>query len=148
MSDYFRDARDFIVTGSNFSHVKRDQYNYNGPTMIIQNQEKERTEFDEYHYVKRGAICRLKNIHTTKYLQRQDAGDEGWWDIYQAERTICTASILEQPGKMFTVMEYSGPERRKLFEEDFRRFTRASTSDIWQVYGYNDSNIPMLISYN
>ncbi|KAK1235526.1 hypothetical protein PQX77_001241 [Marasmius sp. AFHP31] len=103
--------------GSSFSHVNRDQYNYNGPTTIIQKRKKKWTEFDE------------------------------------AERTICTAKVMEQPGKMFTVMEYSGPEARKaghawLFEEDFQKFSQASTSNIWQMYGYNDSNVPLLISYN
>ncbi|KAK1224211.1 hypothetical protein PQX77_012892 [Marasmius sp. AFHP31] len=150
MSSFFPNARDFTVTGGNFSHVEGDQHNYMGPITIVQNHIKKRTEFDEFYYVKRGAICRLKNIYIDQYPRRWDDGDRKYWEEgqYRADRTICAARVLEQPGMVFTVAQYSGPEARKAFEDDFRMFSRALTSDVWQMYGYNDSEIPSLVSYN
>ncbi|KAK1224687.1 hypothetical protein PQX77_012434 [Marasmius sp. AFHP31] len=151
MSVFFPNARDVITAGGNFHHVEGDQNTYNGPTTIIQERIKTRTELDEFYRVRRGAVCRQKNIYINKYPRRWDAGHREWWDSkdgLRVDRTVCAARVLDQPGMMFTVMEYEGPEARKAFEEDFRTFSRASTSDVWQVYGYNDSNVPLLISYN
>ncbi|KAK1221427.1 hypothetical protein PQX77_015765 [Marasmius sp. AFHP31] len=151
MSVFLPDARNVTVAGGSFNHVEGVQNNYHGSTTIIQKLIKQRTEFDEYYRVKRGAICRLKNIYIDKYPRRWDAGHREWWDSkdeLRVDRTVCAARVLDQPGMMFTVMEYGGPEARKAFEEDFRMFSQALTSDVWQVYGYNDSNVPLLISYN
>ncbi|KAK1235207.1 hypothetical protein PQX77_001575, partial [Marasmius sp. AFHP31] len=123
MSQFFPNAQNFMVVGGSFNHVERDQYNYHGPTTIVQRQIKQQTEFDEFYRVKRGAICRLKNIDINKYPRYWDDVPQKWWDSevqLRADRTVCAARVLEQPGMVFTVMEYSGPEARKAFEQDFR----------------------------
>ncbi|KAK1225210.1 hypothetical protein PQX77_011890 [Marasmius sp. AFHP31] len=152
MSKFLRDARDFLITGGNFSHVERDQHNYHGPTTIVQRQIKQRTEFDEFYRVKRGAIYKLRDVYTDKYPRRWDEGDRTPLELDEgrprADRTISTARVRNEEDTLFTVMQYSGPEARKAFEDDFRKFSRTSTSDVWQIYGYNDSDIPSLISYN
>ncbi|KAJ8094943.1 hypothetical protein PM082_010159 [Marasmius tenuissimus] len=149
-SEFFRDARDCTIVGGKFSHVERDQYNYHGPTTIIQKRNKERTEFDEFEYVKRGAICRLRDVWSYMYPRRWDNGDRksGEEGQYRADRTLCAARVRRERDKMFTVMQYSGPEARKAFEADFWTFSRTLTSNTWQVYGYNDTEIPSIISYN
>ncbi|KAK1219434.1 hypothetical protein PQX77_017847, partial [Marasmius sp. AFHP31] len=56
-SQFFPNAQNFQITGGNFNHINGDQINY---TTISQAERKELTVLDEYYYVKRGAIYKLK----------------------------------------------------------------------------------------
>ncbi|KAJ8080348.1 hypothetical protein PM082_017181 [Marasmius tenuissimus] len=150
MSNFFRNARHFTVAGGSFDHIEGDQHSYYGPTTIIQKQIKKQTEFDEFYYVKRGAIYRLKDIGSSTYPRRWDNEDREWWEEGRprADRTICAAKVLQQPGIVFTVIQYSGPDARRAFVQDFCVSSRVLTSSVSQIYGYNASEIPSLIFYN
>ncbi|KAK1234471.1 hypothetical protein PQX77_002325 [Marasmius sp. AFHP31] len=150
-SQLFRNAQNFQITGGNFSHVNRDQINY--MTTIVRAEEKERTELDEYFEVKRGAICRLKNIHIDQYLRDNkdqcqcQICEEGRVQRIQADRLICTAELVDRPGRVFTMVEYRGPDARKAFEKDLAMLMSLSTNGP-QMYGYNLLTIPSILVYN
>ncbi|KAK1216158.1 hypothetical protein PQX77_021211 [Marasmius sp. AFHP31] len=148
-SQLFRNAQNFQITGGNFSHVNGDQINYT--TTIVRAEEKERTELDEYFEVKRGAICKLKNVHIGRYPRddgenqcRCESCEE---DRVRADRLICTAELVDRPGRVFTMVEYRGPDARKAFEKDFSMLM-SLTSNGPQMYGYNLSTIPSILVYN
>ncbi|KAJ8081944.1 hypothetical protein PM082_007790 [Marasmius tenuissimus] len=145
-SKYLHKARDFQIAGGSFNQVQGDQINYT--TTIVEAKEKEPTEFDEFYHVKRGAIRKLKDIGCSAYPRRWDDGDRYHWEEGQprADRTICTTTVLQQSGKVFTLVQYSGPDARTAFLEDFRRLSRIITSHVSQIYGYNQS-VPSLILY-
>ncbi|KAK1215021.1 hypothetical protein PQX77_022387 [Marasmius sp. AFHP31] len=150
ISNFFRKAKKTTITSGSgsFSHVQGDQINYT--TTIVRAEEKERTELDEYFELKRGAICKLKNVHIGLYPR----DDEDQWrykfweeDWVQADRLICTAELVDRPGRVFTMVEYRGPDARKAFEKDFAMLM-SLTSNGPQMYGYNLSMIPSILVYN
>ncbi|KAK1220085.1 hypothetical protein PQX77_017165 [Marasmius sp. AFHP31] len=153
ISHFFRKAKKTTITSGSgsFSHVQGDQINYT--TTIVRAEEKERTELDEYFEVKRGAICRLKNIHIDQYLRdnedqcRCQICEEGRVQQIQADRLICTAELVDRPGRVFTMVEYRGPDAKKVFEKDFAMLM-SLTSNGLQMYGYNLSTIPSILVYN
>ncbi|KAK1235919.1 hypothetical protein PQX77_000840 [Marasmius sp. AFHP31] len=150
LSGFFYRARNPRITGGNFNQVQGDQYNNYNCTTIFQAKEEELTEFDEYFKVKRGALQMLNDIWCSKYPRRWDDGDRERSEEGKprVDRTICTARVLEQPGMVFTVVQYSGPDARRAFEDDFRMLSRILTSTTSQIYGYTKSEIPSLILYN
>ncbi|KAK1226438.1 hypothetical protein PQX77_010602 [Marasmius sp. AFHP31] len=154
MSNFFRNARRLIIGGGNFTHIEGDQNTYHiypDTVDISHSRTEERTEFDEFYHVKRGAICKLKDVVHCTYPRRWDTSDvrERWEEgLHRADRTVCVARILREPGAVFTVVQYSGPEVRKAFTEDFAILSKALTSDVVQIYGHNQSEIPSLIFYN
>ncbi|KAK1229426.1 hypothetical protein PQX77_007523 [Marasmius sp. AFHP31] len=150
LSGFFYKARNTHINGGNYNHVQGDQYNNYNYTTIVQAREEELTEFDEYYRVKRGALLKLKDVGCSTYPRRWDDGDRERWEEGKprVDRTICTARVLEQPGMVFTVVQYSGPDARRTFEDDFRMLSRILTSTVSQIYGYTKSEIPSLIFYN
>ncbi|KAK1217450.1 hypothetical protein PQX77_019887 [Marasmius sp. AFHP31] len=128
-SQFFQSAQNTQITGGSFNHVHGDQVNYT--TTIVQAEKKELTLLDEYYYVKRGAIYKLKE--NGRYL----------WE--EGEKWI---EILDRPGRVFTLVEYSGPEARKAFEKDFAMLISGLTLNGPQVYGYNLSAAPSMLMYN
>ncbi|KAJ8094942.1 hypothetical protein PM082_010158 [Marasmius tenuissimus] len=148
-SEFFQKAENFTIANSSFNHVAGSQYNYH--TTIIQKPTEARTYMNEFHCVKRGAICRLKDIWCYQYPRDWDRSshDVQWRRrLCRADRTICTARVLKEQDMVFTVVQYSGPEGRKAFEEDFRMLSSILTSDASQIYGYTHSYIPSLILYS
>ncbi|KAK1219300.1 hypothetical protein PQX77_017989 [Marasmius sp. AFHP31] len=127
-SQFFPNAQNFQITGGNFNHVHGDQINY---TTLVQAERKELTVLDEYYYVKRGAIYKLKE--NGRYL----------WE--EGEKWI---EILDRPGRVFTLVEYSGPEAKQAFENDFATLISGRTLNGPQVYGYNLSAAPSILMYN
>ncbi|KAK1234769.1 hypothetical protein PQX77_002021 [Marasmius sp. AFHP31] len=150
LSGFLHKARNTRINGGNFNHVQGDQYNNYNCTTIFQAKEEELTEFDEYFKVKRGALQMLNDIWCSKYPRRWDDGNRERWEEGnpRVDRTICTARVLEQPGMVFTVVQYSGPDARRAFEDDFRMLSKILTSTVSQIYGYTKSEIPSLILYN
>ncbi|KAJ8089127.1 hypothetical protein PM082_014375 [Marasmius tenuissimus] len=149
-SQFFRKAQNTRITSGSgsFSHVQGDQYNYS--TTIVKAEEKERAEFDEFFYVKQGAIYRLRENGCYRYPREWDyRAREGWMEgRARADRVIYAAEIVDRPGRVFTMVQYRGPEAKKGFDEDFTMLVRTLSSDVSQVYGYNQSVIPTLILYN
>ncbi|KAJ8081723.1 hypothetical protein PM082_007569 [Marasmius tenuissimus] len=138
-TEFFHKARNLQITDGNFNHVEGDQIHYT-PT-IVQAKEKEPTIFDEYYKVKLGGICKLRHIGTYQDEGRMGVG-------LRADRTVCTARVVDRPGMVFTVVQYSGPGAQRAFEEDFRRLARILTSNASQIYGYSKSEIPSIIMHN
>ncbi|KAK1234172.1 hypothetical protein PQX77_002598, partial [Marasmius sp. AFHP31] len=150
LSGFFHKARNPHITGGNFNQVQGDQYNNYNYTTIFQAKEEELGEFDEYFKVKRGALQKLKDIGKSAYPRRWDDGDRERWEEGKprVDRTVCTARVLDQSGMVFTVVQYSGPDARRGFEDDFRMLSRILTSTASQIYGYTRSETPSLILYN
>ncbi|KAK1223950.1 hypothetical protein PQX77_013158 [Marasmius sp. AFHP31] len=141
LSHFFQNARNFRIAGGSFVQVQGDQIN--NTTTIVQAKEKERTELDEvsgkivfeelsltspqYFDVKRGAIYRMKHNGTYSYPRRWDNGyrRSGEKGRPRADRTIHAAELVDRPGKVFTVIEYTGPEAKKVQE------SIAIFSDVW-----------------
>ncbi|KAK1225145.1 hypothetical protein PQX77_011927 [Marasmius sp. AFHP31] len=166
LSRFFHKARNFQITGGSFNQVQGDQYN-NCMTTIIQAKEEEPSEFDEYFKVKLGGIFKLRDVGSSAYPRRWDDGDRWEWEEEKprSDKTICTARVLEQPGMVFTMLQYSGPDAHRVrllifelkkrskslsqaFLEDFRTLSSTLTSNASQIYGYSKSSIPSLILYN
>ncbi|KAK1223951.1 hypothetical protein PQX77_013159 [Marasmius sp. AFHP31] len=147
-SHFFQNARKFRITGGSFVQVQGDQIN--NTTTIVQVKEKEQTELDEYFEVKRGAIYRVRENGSYKYPRRWDNGDREWGEEerLRADRTIHAAELVDRPGKVFTVVEYTGPEAKKAFEDDFAMLIRNLRLNAAQMYGYNLSAIPSILLYN
>ncbi|KAK1216532.1 hypothetical protein PQX77_020827 [Marasmius sp. AFHP31] len=132
-SRFFHKARNFQITGGSFNQVQGDQYNYT--TTVVQAKEGEPSEFDEYFKVKLGGIFKLRDVGSSAYPRRWDDGIGG-------------TKVLEQPGMVFTMLQYSGPDAHRAFLEDFRMLSGTLTSNVSQIYGYSKSSIPSLILYN
>ncbi|KAJ8088728.1 hypothetical protein PM082_013971 [Marasmius tenuissimus] len=169
MSDFFSHSRNVSVTGGYYSHVGGDQYNHyghasssdgrmvitqagsstamtvhvNGNQIVNQNvqqNEKEHTEFDDFRNVKRGDLCRLRDIGISLYSPRIDCPclikEKGAkcsrCQESRAEITICVAEVDESPGQVCTTVSYSGPGARKAFEAEFQTYSKAlwAQSDI------------------
>ncbi|KAK1230511.1 hypothetical protein PQX77_006439, partial [Marasmius sp. AFHP31] len=147
-SQFFHKARNFQITGGTFNQVQGDQYNNNYTTTIVQAKEKEPSEFDEYFKLKLGGIFKLRDVGCSAYSRRGDDREETEDGEPRTCRTICTARVLEQPGMVFTMLQYSGPDAHRAFLEDFRTLSSTLTSNASQIYGYSKSKIPSLLLYN
>ncbi|KAK1233286.1 hypothetical protein PQX77_003561 [Marasmius sp. AFHP31] len=122
-----------ITQGTTITTVHGNQFN-----QVIQQQERELTEFDDFRIVKRGDICRDRDVVqlSSKHLpwHRQDC-------------RFCIAKVGGTQGK-FTVMSYSGPGGRKAFEKDFRNFSSVVTSGVPQMYAVDIGSIPSILYWN
>ncbi|KAK1225148.1 hypothetical protein PQX77_011930 [Marasmius sp. AFHP31] len=150
LSRFFHKARNFQITGGSFNHVQGDQHNHNYMTTIVQAKEEEPSEFDEYFKVKLGGIFKLRDVGSSAYPRRWDDGRREWWEEGKprSDKTIFMARVLEQPGIVFTMLQYSGPDAHRAFLEDFQMLSSTLTSDASQIYGYSKSSIPSLILYS
>ncbi|KAK1221652.1 hypothetical protein PQX77_015535 [Marasmius sp. AFHP31] len=173
MSAFFSNAQNPSISGGIFSHVQGDQHNYytgrtrtemitsssanghiatnrgaNSPStstmvihvkgnqinQIVPREEKERTEFDDYRNVKSGDFYRLEEICAVKRWRYNT-------DIY-------TVEVIGTEGR-FTSMTYSGPDARRAFKEDFRKFSRArSSKSSAQVFAVDVGTVPSLLFWH
>ncbi|ESK87081.1 hypothetical protein Moror_11928 [Moniliophthora roreri MCA 2997] len=150
----FNHSSKFSIKGKNtFTHVRGNQVNGNVYTSTVNFNTgpaaAKRTERDEFHYVKRGDMIATKEIHS-KELSEWD------WELQNGElvgryksstRKICTIEIVDQQSK-YTAMIYEGKDAQKLWEEDFRRFSRNKKPGSFQLFGINQSAIPALIFHH
>ncbi|KAK1216537.1 hypothetical protein PQX77_020832 [Marasmius sp. AFHP31] len=150
-SQFFHKARNLRITGGSFNQVQGDQYNNNNyTTTIVQAKEEEPSEFDEYFKLRLGGIFKLRDVGSSAYPRRWDDGRRGCGEEGKprSDKTICIARVLEQPGMVFTMLQYSGPDAHRAFLEDFRMLSSTLTSNASQIYGYSKSKIPSLVLYN
>ncbi|KAK1219627.1 hypothetical protein PQX77_017639 [Marasmius sp. AFHP31] len=120
---------------------------------VIQPEKKEPTEFDDFRIVKRGDICRYRDVVQFQYAYER----RHLWctrncqcESCQQQRvvkTVCIGKIEGTRGK-FTVMSYSGPGGRKAFEKDFRTFSSIVTSKVPQMYAVDIGSIPSIVYWN
>ncbi|KAK1219585.1 hypothetical protein PQX77_017681 [Marasmius sp. AFHP31] len=143
-SQFFPNAQNFQITGGNFNHINGDQINY---TTLVQAEKKELTVLDEYYYVRCGAIYKLKE--NGRYLWEKG---EQWCSRVgrrgRADRISYAVEIVDRPGRVFTLVEYIGPEAKEAFENDFAMLISKLTLSGPQVYGYNLSAAPSILMYN
>ncbi|KAK1221490.1 hypothetical protein PQX77_015696 [Marasmius sp. AFHP31] len=118
-------------------HVKGNQVN-----QIVQREEKERTEFDDYRNVKSGDFYRLEDVCVTKYRQEP----WGWHGPgRKVDKTICAVEVIGTEGR-FTSVTYRGPDARRAFKKDFRKFSRARSSA--QVFAVDVGTVPSLLFWH
>ncbi|KAK1226380.1 hypothetical protein PQX77_010642 [Marasmius sp. AFHP31] len=175
-SSFFSNARGFQISGGSFSHVQGDQYNHttlpipsssssdpsfalidesatstitavynvngNQINQVIQHEKKEPTEFEDYRIVKRGDICILQDVCDDSPSCQCDMCRQS-----EVTKTVCIAKVNGARGK-FTVMSYRGPDGRKAFEQDFRKFSSVVTSKVPQMYAVDIGSIPSILYWN
>ncbi|KAK1222541.1 hypothetical protein PQX77_014605 [Marasmius sp. AFHP31] len=119
-------------------HVKGNQVN-----QIVQQEEKERTEFDDYRNVKSGDFYRLEDVCVTEYPR------EPWYRYgRKVDKTVCAVEVIGTEGR-FTSVTYRGPDARRAFEEDFRKFSRARSSESTaQVFAVDVGTVPSLLLWH
>ncbi|KAF9254456.1 hypothetical protein L218DRAFT_992306 [Marasmius fiardii PR-910] len=134
----------FSIEGCAYNYVQGDQI-INNTTHVVQHEkkEKERTIYDEFDYIKRGAIRRLRDIDL-------ESGDERrrlvQWPL--VDMRICVAELHREKDQRFMVVSYSGPEAEKAWEQDLLEFSRVRDAKHMQLHGINRSDIPMLIFHD
>ncbi|KAK1221651.1 hypothetical protein PQX77_015534 [Marasmius sp. AFHP31] len=126
------------LTSTMVVHVQGNQVN-----QIIQREEKEPTEFDDYRNVKSGDFYRLEDVCVTEYPR------EAWW-CYEpkVDKTICAVEVIGTEGR-FTSVTYRGPDARKAFEKDFRKFSQVrSSKSSAQVFAVDVGTVPSLLLWH
>ncbi|KAK1217074.1 hypothetical protein PQX77_020281 [Marasmius sp. AFHP31] len=137
----------FYTTQADTMHLYGNQINHVFPTV-----EEPPSEFDDFRSVKSGELFKLRDIAHCPYPQRWDDGHLEWWEDKIGRRAIRVFYVAKvkgmEPGT-FTVVQYSGPEARKAFEEDLRILSRLVTGNVLQIYGVDSvSEMPSLIFWN
>ncbi|KAK1224760.1 hypothetical protein PQX77_012320 [Marasmius sp. AFHP31] len=129
---------DSAMTTTMVVHVNGNQVN-----QIIQ-QEGEHTEFDDYRNVKSGDFCRLEDVCVVKYRREP----RRYWSPPTTNKTICAVKMVGTEG-MFTSVTYSGPDARRAFKKDFRKFSRArSSKSSAQVFAVDVGTVPSLLFWH
>ncbi|KAK1231608.1 hypothetical protein PQX77_005272 [Marasmius sp. AFHP31] len=119
-------------------HVKGNQVN-----QIVQREEKERTEFDDYRNVKSGDFYRLEDIYDTEYPR-----NPRWCYGPKVDKTVCAVEMIGTEGR-FTSVTYRGPDARRAFKKDFRKFSRARSSESTaQVFAVDVGTVPSLLFWH
>ncbi|KAG7097980.1 hypothetical protein E1B28_005289 [Marasmius oreades] len=133
------------IHSATFNNIDGDQIINNYTTVI--KDKKDRTIYEEFNYIKLGNIRSIEDIYREDCVQwtQHDWGLEG--ARLHAERKISTAKIEGKRGK-FTVVSYSGERATEIWEEDFRKHSQARDALKMQLFGINQSHIPMLIFFD
>ncbi|KAK1223204.1 hypothetical protein PQX77_013927 [Marasmius sp. AFHP31] len=123
-------------------HINGNQIN----NQIVEREEKELTEFDDYRNLKRGDICRLRNICQVRCDEDCHCGSCRQWK-QGVMKMICAAKVNGVEGE-FTVVSYTGPDARKVFEEEFHKLSRQLFSEAAQVYAIDKGTIPSMVLWH
>ncbi|KAF9256371.1 hypothetical protein L218DRAFT_218932 [Marasmius fiardii PR-910] len=99
-----------FVGASRFT-VEGDAVNYVSGNQFIQfiQEEKERTIYDEFNYVKMGDVYSLKSVGHVEYMKWKWRAKQ-----FQAIKKITTAEVYPGSDRKFTVVSYQGPEAKKV----------------------------------
>ncbi|KAK1224731.1 hypothetical protein PQX77_012350 [Marasmius sp. AFHP31] len=133
----------------------------NQVNQIIQREEKEHTEFDDYRNVKSGDFCRLEDVCVAKYHRpsvaeyHRPSELKRWQLSWQppcsptALKTFCAVKVIGTEDR-FTSVTYSGPDARRAFEEDFRKCSqvRRSSKSTAQVFAVDVGTVPSLLLWH
>ncbi|KAK1230892.1 hypothetical protein PQX77_005996 [Marasmius sp. AFHP31] len=134
-----------ITQGTTVTTIHGNQFN-----QVIQQQKKEPTEFDDFRIVKRGDICRNRDVvqFSSKHWtwHRQDCQCESCQQR-TFTKTVCIGKVEGTCGT-FTVMSYSGPGGRKAFERDFRQYSSVVSSKVPQMYAVDIGSVPSILYWN
>ncbi|KAK1226114.1 hypothetical protein PQX77_010919, partial [Marasmius sp. AFHP31] len=124
-------------------HINGNQIN----NQIVEREEKELTEFDDFRNLKRGDICRLRDICQVL----KPCKHPRWWGGCQCSRevikTVCTAKLMGVEGE-FTVVSYRGQDARRAFEAEFYEVSRSLFPEVAQVYAIDKGTIPSMVLWH
>ncbi|EEB90833.1 hypothetical protein MPER_10911 [Moniliophthora perniciosa FA553] len=139
----FTNSSQVSIRGNNtFNHVHGNQFNQSITAEIVNmiNEARvERTEADEFEYVKRGNVISVKRLDHKGEDSQEFKGTAGW-----------SAHVVElHPTRQrFTAFMYEGKDADKLWEKDFRSYSRVKDPETFQLFGLNRSQVPMLIFHD
>ncbi|KAF9266047.1 hypothetical protein L218DRAFT_1075062 [Marasmius fiardii PR-910] len=136
----FVGASQISVAGDVNNYIQGTQ-NIIYTTPAFQEQRRERTIYDEFPYIQRGLVFRIRVLHREDHIIRRSCGFE---EEFEAERTIGTAEIHGSNSR-FTVVSYKGRDAAKAWERDFRRWSELADTTNMQLFGINRSSIPFLL---
>ncbi|ESK85870.1 hypothetical protein Moror_2342 [Moniliophthora roreri MCA 2997] len=109
----------------------------------------ERTRYDEFDVVKTGHVIHLKDLYSKDV--------SGWhWQNGElvgnmrktAQKTISTIQVHPDQQSKFTAITYEGEGAQEAWEKDFKQFSHVSRTGLFQLFGINRSEIPMLIFHH
>ncbi|KAK1219958.1 hypothetical protein PQX77_017302 [Marasmius sp. AFHP31] len=126
-------------------HINGNQIN----NQIVEREEKERTEFDDFRNLKRGDICRLRDICQVLTPCKCYA----WFFGRECQctreviKTVCTAKLMGVEGE-FTVVSYRGQDAHRAFEAEFCEVSRSLFSEVAQVYATDKGTIPSMVFWH
>uniref|UniRef100_A0A0W0EV26 Uncharacterized protein n=1 Tax=Moniliophthora roreri TaxID=221103 RepID=A0A0W0EV26_MONRR len=158
----FNNSSGFSFSGENYTlnHVQGNQVHHTNQTISggvihVHNQNTtqvtEHTRYDEFDIVKTGHVIRLKDLHS-KDLSEWDWHWQNGKMVRQrrksARKTISTVGIHPDRQPKFTAITYEGEDAQEAWENDFKQFSHASRTDLFQLFGINRSDIPMLIFHH
>ncbi|KAF9266045.1 hypothetical protein L218DRAFT_922406 [Marasmius fiardii PR-910] len=131
------------IEGDVNSYIQGDQ-NISYTTQVFQRQEREHTIYDEFPYIQRGLIYRVRDLHRQDCFMRWNRESHKHEIEFRAERVISTAEILGDSSR-YTVISYKGQDAEKVWEKEFRQWSDASDATKMQLFGINRSSIPFLL---
>ncbi|KAK1223199.1 hypothetical protein PQX77_013922, partial [Marasmius sp. AFHP31] len=141
-------------------HINGNQIN----KQIVERPERKLTEFDDFRSLKRGDICRLRDICQVL----KPCKDHWRWGCQcsrEVIKTVCTAKLIGVEGE-FTVVSYRGHDARRAFEAEFREVSRSlyvkwqpkvahiegsrifRFSEVAQVYAIDKGMIPSMVFWH
>ncbi|ESK88854.1 hypothetical protein Moror_17054 [Moniliophthora roreri MCA 2997] len=142
------------IKGKNsFNHVRGNQVNgtINARTVNFNTGQTEvkHTKYDQFREVILGDVFLEKELHSSDEDWKWRRGRRGRWYATRrkAQRTIYTVEIVDRKTK-FTAITYEGKDARRVWEEDFEQYSRTKNLSSFQLFGINQSSIPMLIFHN
>ncbi|KAK1219116.1 hypothetical protein PQX77_018175 [Marasmius sp. AFHP31] len=126
-------------------HINGNQIN----NQIVEREEKELTEFDDFRNLKRGDICRLRDICQVLTPCKCFAWLLGRECQCTREviKTVCTAKLMGVDGE-FTVVSYRGQDAHRAFEAEFCEVSRSLFSEVAQVYAIDKGTIPSMVFWH
>ncbi|ESK83752.1 hypothetical protein Moror_2070 [Moniliophthora roreri MCA 2997] len=144
----------FSVTGT-LNNVNGDQVNYNHTTIThIHGDDEKVTEctiFGQFENVKRGNVIGMKELYSEDLSKWDWHWKNGKWVRRRrkpARKTISTVQVYPDRQSNFTAIKYEGEGAQEAWEKDFKQFSHASRTGVFQLFGINRSEIPMLIFHH
>ncbi|KAJ8089512.1 hypothetical protein PM082_014768 [Marasmius tenuissimus] len=143
---FFYNAQGTSITGGNFSNVLGDQHIHHH--QVTRQGKKKRAIFNDFENVKRGHICRLRDV--CQVLSRCEVhyrrGEECQCP-QEVVKTVCTAKLIGVGGE-FTAVSYVGRNARRAFEREFRQLSGQPSSGLAQIYAIDDGTIPSMVLWH
>ncbi|KAJ8089588.1 hypothetical protein PM082_014844 [Marasmius tenuissimus] len=120
------------------------QVNGNQINHIVQREEKEHTEFDDFRNIKRGDMYKIRTI-----CQVGDGVEGCQCEACEqaVTRTFCTAKVIGVEGE-FTAVTYSGRDARKVFEWEFLKYSRTQFTGASQIFAIHNGTIPSMVLWH
>ncbi|EEB90400.1 hypothetical protein MPER_11401 [Moniliophthora perniciosa FA553] len=114
----------------------------NGQNMV------ERTEYDEFEYIKRGHVIALKKVYSEDVVEWEwRIGGPVRRDI-DARKNVYIVKLHGMEGQTFTAITFEGADACTIWRKDFAHFSLDRDPGSFQLFGINQSKMPSLIFHN